>query len=116
MPCPCIKWLEELQFYSGMDFLRVTWLVTHFQSNLAKYTKKRVTLGHHQHAGVKEKLIQLYENKVNWAWVLPQDNLPTLTDDICLEKTVGGAVFRAFNSTSVSVKYCDPSKDLGKVP
>lgn len=55
------------------------------------------------------------KENVNLVWATPHVNMSTLTLVIRLEKVVGGSVFLALGYTSIRVKYCHPTRDLGKV-
>jgi len=46
---------------------------------------------------------------------IPHASPSTLTLDFQIGKVVGGGLFLALGCTSVRVKYCDPTLDLGKV-
>ena len=55
------------------------------------------------------------KENVNLIWATPHVNMSTLTLVIHIEKVVGGSVFLALGCTSIRVKYCHPTRDLGKI-
>ena len=97
---------------SRIDFLKTTWEVIQILPNLVEYAINDVTPGHHHHAGSKNSWFNFPTNKLNWVWALPRESPSTLTLDIQPKKALWGTICLAL----VSVKYCNPTMDLGKEP
>ena len=53
----------------GIDFSRGLWVIIHFMPSLAKYARKGVTLGHHQHTGSQKSWSNSPKSRVNWVKV-----------------------------------------------
>ena len=103
-------------FYHLLEigFLRVSWVVIHYLPSLARYFRKGVFSSHLHLADSKKNWSNLPKSILNWVWALLCESLSILTCVIQLGKAMGGSASLAYGLTSLSVKYCNPTMNLGK--